>query len=140
VIRRFAAVLLIVSAGVAAVYLVKGLAKLDDTADGNSALSYADREIAGGNSILIDQEAAYEARALIPAKETYRVRVGPGLRHATSLTSTYVESWFTYFLMPRRPAADARWIICYGCDRAELGPSFDERWHDDNGISIGRLG
>jgi hypothetical protein len=138
VIRRIAALLLIVSAGVAAVYLVKGLAKLDDTADGNSALSYADREIAGGNSIVIDQEAAYEARALIPPRQTYHVRVGPGLRHATSLTSTYVESWFRYFLMPRRPADDARWIICYGCDRTELG-SFDERWHDDDGISIGRM-
>jgi hypothetical protein len=140
VIRRVVAVLLSVSAAVAAVYLVKGLAKLDDTAEQNSALSYADREIAGGNSIVIDQDAAYEARALIPPNETFRVRVGPDLRHATSLTSTYVESWFTYFLMPRRPAADARWVICYGCDRNDLGPSFDERWHDDNGISIGRLG
>jgi hypothetical protein len=140
VIRTIAAVLLVVCAAVAAVYLVKGLARTDHTADQNSALSYADREIAGGNSILIDQEAAYEARALIPANQTYHVRVGPGLRNATSLTSTYVESWFTYFLMPRRPAGDARWIICYGCDHAELGPTFDERWHDDNGISIGRLG
>jgi hypothetical protein len=138
-IRRLAAGLVIAVGVVAAIYLVKAVVKLDDTADANSAMSYADREIAGGNSILIDQDAAYEARALIPSAATYRVRVGPGLRNATPLTSTYVESWFDYFLMPRRPAGNARWIICYGCDRSELGPSFVERWRDDNGISIGRL-
>jgi len=139
VTRTVAAILLIATGVIATVYLAKALPNLDETADANSALSYADREIAGGNSILVDQEAAYEARALIPSGETYRVRVGPGLRNATPLTSTYAESWFAYFLMPRRPAGDARWIICYGCDPAELGRSFHERWHDANGISIGRV-
>jgi hypothetical protein len=137
VIRRVATVLLAAVGIVAIVYFVKAVVKLDNTASNNSALSYADREIGGGNSILVDQEAAYEARALIPSMGTYRVRVGPGLRNATPLTSTYVESWFAYFLMPRRPAEDARWIICYGCDRSDLAPSFVERWHDENGISIG---
>jgi hypothetical protein len=51
----------------------------------------------------------------------------------------YVESWYRYFLLPRRPAADARWIICYGCDTTELG-KYVVRWHDRNGISIGRRG
>ena len=27
--------------------------------------------------------------------------------------------------MPRRPSPDARWIICYGCDRSELGDGFE---------------
>ena len=96
-----------------------------------------DRHIAGGNSIVVDQEAADEADVLIPRTETFRVRVGPGLRNATSLTSTYVESWYRYFLLPRRPSLDARWIICYGCDTSELG-SYQVLWRDNNGISIGR--
>jgi hypothetical protein len=134
---RVAALVLVL--GIGAVYYGKALARLDATADKNSALSFSDREVAGGNSIIVNQEAAYEARALIPPTEHYRVRTGPRLRNATALTATYVESWYRYFLMPRRPAADARWIICYGCDLAELGPRYDVRWRDSNGISIGHL-
>jgi len=130
----------VLAVGFGVVYFAKALSQLDATAARNSALSFSDREIAGGNSIVIDQEAAYEARVLIPPTETYRVRVGPRLRNPTSLTTTYVESWFRYFLMPRRPSADAPWIVCYGCDLTDLGPSYDIRWHDRNGISIGRLG
>jgi hypothetical protein len=133
-------VVVLLMLGIGAVYFVKALIRLDGAADKNSALSFSDREIAGGNSIIVNQEAAYEARALIPPTEHYRVRTGPGLRNATALTATYVESWYRYFLMPRRPAADARWIICYGCDVAELGPRYDVRWRDGNGISIRRLG
>jgi hypothetical protein len=128
---------LAVSLGVGVVYLIKALDQFDDLASTNSARSYDDREIAGGNSIVINQEAAYEARALIPRDETYRVRTGPSLQNATSLTSAYVEGWFRYFLMPRRPAIDPRWTICYGCDVSELGTSFVTRWQDGNGISIG---
>lgn len=127
------------SIGFGTVYFVKALLDLDEATTANSVLSYDDREIAGGNSILVSQDAAYEARALIPPEATYRVRAGFLLRNAKPLTSTYVESWFRYFLMPRRPAEEARWIICYGCDASELGPSYDVRWHDDNGISVGRL-
>jgi hypothetical protein len=125
---------------VGCVYLVKAVRHLGGVATANDALSYSDREIAGGNSILVDQSAAYQARALIPRDSTYRVRVGPGLRNPTPLTVTYVESWFRYFLLPRRSAADARWIICYGCDTAELGSSYSTRWKDEDGISIGRIG
>jgi hypothetical protein len=129
----------VLTLGIGAVYYTKALARLDSTADKNSALSFSDREIAGGNSIIVNQEAAYEARVLIPSTETYRVRTGPRLRNATSLTATYVESWYRYFLMPRRPSAQARWIICYGCDLSDLGARYAVRWRDNNGISIGRL-
>jgi len=122
-----------------ALYFVKALSDLDGRARANSELSFEDREIAGGNAILVSQDAAYEARGLIPPRATYRVRAGSLLRNAKPLTSTYVESWYRYFLMPRRPAENARWIICYGCDASELGPSFETLWHDDNGVSIGRL-
>jgi hypothetical protein len=123
---------------VVAVRYPKALSQLSDTASSNSSLSFEDREIAGGNSIIVDQRAAYEARALIPVTDSYRVVVGPNLRHKTELTEGFVTSWLTYFLMPRRPAEDARWVICYGCDLGTVGPSSEVRWQDDDGISIRR--
>jgi hypothetical protein len=136
--RRVAVPLtVVVTLIVGGVYYGKSIARLDDRADANSGLSFSDRVVAGGNSVIVDQEAATEAEALIPRTASFRVRVGPRLRHATDLTSVYVESWYRYFLLPRRPAADARWIICYGCDTTELG-KYVVRWHDGNGISIGR--
>jgi hypothetical protein len=132
-------IVVVVAAGVGVVYLAKALSQFDDAAKANSALSYDDREIAGGNSVLVDQEAAYEARVLIPQRSSYRVVTGPLLRHEKSLTREHVESWFRYFLMPRRPRGDARWIICYGCDPSELQGTYTARWQDRNGISIGRL-
>jgi hypothetical protein len=112
---------------------------LGDDAGRNSALSFADREIAGGNSILVDQLAAYEARALIPADETFRVVTGPHLERTTSLTLQAVSGWLTYFLMPRRQAGGARWVVCYGCETSELGGAYHPLWSDDVGISIGTV-
>lgn len=127
------------SSGVGLVYFAKGLSELGRTARDNGALSYGDREIAGGNGVVVDQEAPYEAQAIIPAGRPYRVLEGPGLTGATGLTRPFVASWFRYYLMPRRPRADARWIVCYGCDVAALGRPFAVRWSDRAGISIGRL-
>jgi hypothetical protein len=135
-------VLVVVAAAIAfsAVYFVKALDHSDAQATANSALSYADRDVAGGNSIIVDQGAAYEARALIPSTSTYRVVTGGTVKDATALTAPFVDAWFRYFLMPRRPAADAHWIICYACDVGKLGGPYKVRWQDDNGISIGQLG
>ncbi len=127
------------SSGVALLYFGKGLSRLDRTATADSGLSFSDREFAGGNGIILDQEAAYTAEQLIPRGASYRLATGSGLREPTSLTLPFAESWFRYFLMPRRPAADAAWIICYGCDVSKLGGKYSIRWQDDAGISIGRL-
>jgi hypothetical protein len=121
-------------------YFAKGLSDLDDGAAANSELSFSDREFGGGNGVVLDQQAAYAAEALIPAHATYRLLTGSGLKEPTSLTLAFVDSWFRYFLMPRRPADDARWLICYGCDTSQFGGKYTPRWQDDRGISIGRLG
>ena len=120
-------------------YFPRALSRLDDAASSNGALSFSDREIAGGNSIVVDQQAAYQARALIPPHASYRVVTGPHLRNASSLTQSFVASWFTYFLMPRRPAADASWVVCYGCEASALGERYDVVWQDKDGISIGQV-
>jgi hypothetical protein len=121
------------------VYFVKGMSDIGRVAGSNAALSYADRDIAGGNGIILDQQAAYEARAIIPRDGKYRVVTGSALVNPTSLTLLFVDAWFRYFLMPRRPAANAPWVICYGCDVSKLGGTYTVRWRDDSGISIGAL-
>lgn len=137
---RVAVVLCVALAlGVVAVYYFKALSQLGDTASSNNSLAFDDREIAGGNSVIVDQAAAYEARGLIHVSATYRLVLGQRLRGSTELTEKYVGDWFRYFLMPRRPRSDARWIICYGCDTSALGGRYVARWQDDNGISIGQL-
>ena len=136
---RFAVVVLVLAAPVVVggPYYLKALRRLDARADANSSLSISDRRVAGGNAIVVDQAAAFEADALIPAHAAFRVIVGPGLRRVTPLTRLHVESWFRYFLLPRRPSASAHWIICYGCDTRELR-GYEARWRDAIGISIGR--
>src|SRR5438874_4599138 len=128
-----------ITATSALVYLPRALSRLGDSASRNSALSFADREIGGGNSVVVDQNAAYEARALIPRSATYRVITGDRLRNASPLTGSFVDGWFRSFLIPRRTSAGARWIVCYGCDVSLLGAPYTVRWQDDNGISIGDL-
>jgi hypothetical protein len=127
------------SIGFGAIYFPRALSQFRDTAANNSALSFSDREVAGGNGVVADQEAVWEAQAIIPRSAKYRVVTGSGLKNATSLTLSFVDSWYRYFLMPRRPVADARWIICYGCDVSKLGGPYTVLWQDNDGISVGRL-
>jgi hypothetical protein len=122
-----------------AIYFPRALSGFHETASNNSGLSFSDREVAGGNGIVADQQAVYEAQAIIPRNETYRVITGSALRDPTPLTLAFAETWYRYFLMPRRTAVDARWIICYGCDVSKLGHPYAILWRDDDGISIGRL-
>jgi hypothetical protein len=105
----------------------------------NSALSFADREIAGGNEVVADQQAVYEARARIPEDDTYHVAVGPDFTGGSDLTVPFVESYYRYLLMPRRSADDAPWVICYGCDLEQYGSRAEVVWESDEGIAIARI-
>jgi hypothetical protein len=118
------------------VYFVRTVDRLGDTADSNAAANYDDREFAGGNSLVVDKRALYEARALIPEDGSYRIVPGPRVEGATELTEPYIDQYARFFLMPRRPAADADWIICYGCDPAALERPTDVVWDGGAGISI----
>ena len=121
------------------VYFVKAVDRLGDQASSNAALNFDDREVAGGNALVVANAPLYEARGLIPEDETYRVIAGPNVEGANDLTAAFIDQYARYFLMPRRPAADARWIICYGCDPAELGEGFEVLWQHETGVAIGRL-
>lgn len=104
----------------------------------SSRLDYADREIGGGNGVIIDQAALYEAQALIPARASYRMLVGSALQSPTPLSEPFAPIYFRYFLMPRRQAGDARWIVCFGCDLGKDAPGATKLWEDGRGISIAR--
>ena len=105
-------------------------------ADRNSALSFSDREIAGGNGLVADQLAVYAARALIPVDATYHDAVGPDYQGGNDLTRDNVAGYYRYFLLPRRPAEVAPWVICYGCDTRVYGSGAKVVWQDDEGLSI----
>jgi hypothetical protein len=121
------------------VYFVKAVDRLGDRARTNASQNFDDREFAGGNALVVANRPLYEARALIPEDETYRVVTGPDVEGATELTASFIDHYARYFLMPRRPSPDARWIICYGCDPAGLGEDFEVLLEDDAGILVGKL-
>ena len=61
----------------------------------------------------------------------YRLLVGP--------SAPNVDHFARYFLMPRRPDPDARWVLCYDCDLSPFGDELHVVWQNDAGIVLGRL-
>lgn len=120
-------------------YFVKALVELGDVAAANAEQNLDDKEFGGGNALVVDQTALYEARALIPENGTYRVLTGPALDDESGLTRDHIEAYARYFLLPRRPAADARWVLCYGCRFRALGGGAETVWRSEAGVSLVRL-
>jgi hypothetical protein len=116
---------------VGVVYFAKALDELGTDASANAEANTDDRALAGGTSLGLVQEALTQARGVIPERGAYRLVVGPD--------ATNIGQFARYFLMPRRPRADARWVLCYGCDLASLGADLDVLWQDDAGNVVGRL-
>jgi hypothetical protein len=134
---RISVVFLVATAAIAVVVTYPGLVRESgDEASTNSAQTYIDRAVAGGNGLVADQEAVYAARALIPTDAAYHVAIAPDYTGGDELTQAHVASYFRYFLVPRRPAESAPWIVCYGCDLAEYGPDAEVLWRGDDNVSI----
>lgn len=122
------------------VYAVRAIDRFGDRARENAATNFDDREFAGGNAVIDDQAILYEARALIPEDDTYRVLTGSRLTPKATLLEEHIEAFARYFLMPRRPAVDANWVLCFGCDLRVLANRFDTRWQDPSGrLAVVRL-
>jgi hypothetical protein len=113
------------------VYFVKAVDRLGADAREHAALNYDDREFGGGNALGVDKGALTEARGRIPEHGTYRLVVGA--------SATNVDHFARYFLMPRRPDPNARWVLCYGCDVSSLGAELHVVWQNDAGVAVGRL-
>ena len=116
------------------------ISDLGTEASRSGNLSYSDREIAGGNGLVVDQTAVYAARALIPDEDTFNVVVNPTFEGGTPETVLHVAGYYRYFLMPRRMAESADWVICYGCDRSAYGEGAEVVWEGADDISIVRTG
>jgi hypothetical protein len=137
---RIGVLLLVATAATAvAITFPRLLGEVGDDAAKNSAQSYVDREVAGGNGLVADQQAVYAARALIPADATYHVAVAADYKGGDELTQGHVASYFRYFLMPRRPEESAPWVVCYGCDIAEYGPDAEVLWRGEENLAIVRV-
>ena len=108
---------------------------LGTTADANASLSYADRDVAGGNGIFPEQAALYEIAGRIPRDATYRVSIGHQREGWTDLTRSAAEPFLHYWLLPRRPDPTGTWIVCIGCD-ASAYPGATGEWSGEGGISL----
>ena len=122
-----------------AIYYPRTIQRLGRTADENSALSFQDRAIAGGNGVVVTQDALVYAKAVIPRDASYQVVMGPNLPDQKRQFLAFVPDFFRYYLMPRRPSNAATWIVCYGCERARLGGRFQVVADLGDGIAVGRL-
>jgi hypothetical protein len=105
------------------------------SARANAALDVLDLQSGGGNSVIPDQRLLFEARGLIPRDGTFAVALGPRQEGWTDLTATYAETFLRSFLLPRRAAGDAPWILCFACDRGTY-PGARVAWEGDDGLSI----
>lgn len=130
--RLGVALCLAVTVALGLVYFVRAVDRLGDDASLNAAANYDDREFGAGNTLGVDKGALTAARGWIPPNEMYRVVVGPGAPAEIAL-------YATYFLMPRRPWPDARWVLCYECDLSHFGGELEVVWQNDAGIALGRL-
>jgi hypothetical protein len=140
IVRTGVLFLVVATTGAVAIRYPDVLRDADREASANSALSYSDREIAGGNGLVVEQSAVYAARAIIPEGDTFHVVVDPSFEGGSDLTVPYVDSYYRYFLLPRRPAEDAPWIICYSCDLDQYGPDVEVVWEGSDNVSIARVG
>jgi hypothetical protein len=134
---RIGVVFLVATAAIAVVVTYPSLVRESgDEASANSAQTYIDRAVAGGNGLVANQQAVFAARALMPADATYHVAIAPDYTGGDELTQAHVASYFRYFLVPRRPAERAPWVVCYGCDLGEYGPDAEVLWRGEDDVSI----
>ena len=110
----------------------------NESARANASLDLIDRELGGGNSIVPDQGLMIEALGRIPPDGTFAVAVGERQEGWTDLTATFAETYARYFLLPRRAAPGAPWILCFACDRAAF-PGAEAVWEGEDGLAILRL-
>lgn len=117
-----------------AVRYPQALEAVHAVARANAGLSYADRELGGGNAVLPEQEAMYQARARIPPDGAYEAAVGPRVEGWTELTADYAAGFALYFLLPRRQHPGAEWLLCFNCDRRDEGGVVV--WEGEAGVSL----
>ena len=66
-------------------------------------------------------------------------RLPPTTRAAATSRFRSSRRYYRYFLMPRRQAEDAPWVICYGCDLGGIRRRAEVVWEGAEGISIVRI-
>ena len=111
---------------------------VNQQARSNASLDYVDRQLGAGNSVVPDQGLLLEARGWIPEDGTFAVAVGDRPPGWTDLTGDFTEMFARYFLLPRRAAPDAPWILCLACDRSGYRGAV-EVWSGEDELALLRL-
>lgn len=125
-----------VTVGAVVVLYPQAFSDANETARANAALDHLDREIGGGNSVLPDPTIVVDARGRIPPDGTFAIDVGePQAAWGELATPDAIATFLRSFLLPRREAADAPWVLCFACDPA-AHPGAETVWEDEEGLSI----
>ena len=106
-------------------------------ADRNAALGYMARSVPFAEAVG-SPEVAEDARLWMPEDARYRIVQAPDLSGPLQWAA---PDFLATFLLPRRRTddADAEWVFCYSCDRAELGDGFEVLSDSGDGILFGRI-
>jgi hypothetical protein len=137
------------AAACAALTLVVGANRLftealpgqDHWASLNSSLGYTERTFPP-DEFIGSATVAEDARLWMPRTARYRLLVGEKYVSENSAWSWAAPHFLAGFLLPREQtdSASAPWIVCIGCDRSALGPSFETLSDGGNGVLFGRIG
>lgn len=136
--RVLVAVCIVVAGGWGLLRMDEVMGLFDWRADRNAKQTYLDREYSDGGAVP-NRAVVEAARRTIPAEEPYRVVLGPRLESEGRFTQLVVADFLKYFLLPRRQAAGAEWVLCLGCDPDTLGGSFEVLADGGDGVLFGRI-
>lgn len=109
-----------------------GAGRLDDTvaifdfrADANAAATFRDRTLPASPWVAGSPRVMEEGRLWMPEDATYRVVEARKL--AVAEGSGYGRHFLRNLLLPRveTDSESARWVFCYACTPATLGPQYE---------------
>ena len=134
---------------VAAVHVPRAVQAMNSGVRAEAYITSAqERVLTSGDSLGISFDLQREAMRLIPRRSTYALVLPSDPQLAASrygiepLTYGVLPAWFQYLLVPAEQVGDstrARYVVCWGCDRAFWNPRLKWLWDNKQGQSIGRL-
>jgi hypothetical protein len=105
-----------------------------------------DRTLTSGDMLGVSRTLQVEALAVIPRGAAYVLAlpatVAKGARYGIApVTYDVTFAWLRYLLLPDRPVepSEARYVICWGCDRTQWNGHTRWLWRNDQGQAIGRV-
>ena len=134
------AVALVTAAALATLFVGFGGAYDDfaGRAGANRDQTSVQRLLSGAIATDMSRGFVLAARDLVPAGATFAVETGDKVEVSTPVSLYAVLGYSQFQLLPRRlaPAAEAQWLLCYGCDQAAYASRFEVVWDAEPGLAI----